>query len=538
VQDTILEGISRGKRRYYHKKVGEVLEKMYSGNIEEVVEDIIYHYDEAGLKDEANKYCKIAGDKFYNIYAYDRAIEYYIRIIDTIKTKEEAKDIIKKLYHAYWNTGKYEDFMPIAEKMLKMFPELAGSIYLYMGELYSDTGKYNTAIEIIKQGFRHTSSSSSIDIQNLKISLAWALAFKGDLPKAHSLVKDAINFFEKELEYTDADKIDIIYGILGNAYNTLGTICREEKKQEKAIEYYEKSIEYVGKKKDTDYRNIAVYHMNIVLPYLEMGDINGSFKHLKLAKSFIYKAPSLLLDAFLDQISGETRMQIGELEEAEGLLKASLKKYRAMKNYFRIVETAVNLSGLYNFKRKFSISLKYLNEVNDMAHKVGDRRKVLDVLFNRFLAHLLSGSFDECKKDIEVLKKEAGDDKRYMHYVLEAEGMLSNETGRYEKATSLYERLLEEEPDNISYLTSLAKGYAGSKDIEKAKELLQRIEKLNENEKIPFQRMINEFYIGEVYYMLGEKDKGISIFKRIYPEFKKRGIHLYTYKIDAYLYSS
>lgn len=105
VRECLYETISQMRRRRYHHRAAEVLAALPSPS----VEDIAYHYAQAGLAEQARKYLEAAGDEALALAAFQRAAERFERALSfwPMGHDEVRRRLFMKLGDAYFQVGKY-----------------------------------------------------------------------------------------------------------------------------------------------------------------------------------------------------------------------------------------------------------------------------------------------------------------------------------------------------------------------------------------------------------------------------------------------
>ncbi len=77
LRDVLYEDISPVRRRRQHMKVGEALEKVYAGKVDDYLEALAYHFLEGNNLSKSVDYAQKAGDKAARLFAWDQARRYY-----------------------------------------------------------------------------------------------------------------------------------------------------------------------------------------------------------------------------------------------------------------------------------------------------------------------------------------------------------------------------------------------------------------------------------------------------------------------------
>ncbi|MCD4701014.1 MAG: diguanylate cyclase, partial [Candidatus Aegiribacteria sp.] len=84
VRETIYQQISTAKSKFYHRIVGNALEKLYENRTEEVIEELTHHYYLCSENDKVITYGLIAADRAKNAYANQDAIEFYSKVLECL----------------------------------------------------------------------------------------------------------------------------------------------------------------------------------------------------------------------------------------------------------------------------------------------------------------------------------------------------------------------------------------------------------------------------------------------------------------------
>lgn len=100
IRETIYLEMGFIRRKKLHLRLAELFEKLYSDNLEEVVETIAFHYDKAQKYDKAYKFSLLAAEKAIYLHSYKQAIKYYESCLNYKKyisiSQNEIKDIENK----------------------------------------------------------------------------------------------------------------------------------------------------------------------------------------------------------------------------------------------------------------------------------------------------------------------------------------------------------------------------------------------------------------------------------------------------------
>ncbi len=120
IQESAYDSILIKKRAQLHRQIGETLEEIHAGRIEEFAPLLAYHFYTA-QDSRSLKYDLIAGEKAARLYANSEAAMHFSRALEVAKRDQASNDQIAKLYtqlgQALELTGRYEKALENYEEM-------------------------------------------------------------------------------------------------------------------------------------------------------------------------------------------------------------------------------------------------------------------------------------------------------------------------------------------------------------------------------------------------------------------------------------
>ncbi|HLC82852.1 MAG TPA: tetratricopeptide repeat protein, partial [Bacteroidia bacterium] len=274
-------------------------------------------------------------------------------------------------------------------------------------QLYADKTKPDTlrlkAIDDIAWSYVHTKPDSAIILSELQLNLANTLppnignrwrsaAFSttgtsflnlGNFPKA-------LDYYLKTLKVNE--EIGTKRGI-GNSYNNIGLVYKEQHNYSKALEYYFKSLkmnEEIGNKQGMSYglNNIGVIHA----------------EQLNHDKALEYYQKSLKIAEELNE-----RQQMGNCFDCMGNAYSNLSKNtEALNCYFKALELKretgndqgrgtcyINLSAMFNKLGDFKSAILYSDSTIQVTQQIGDINNERFAYQNLALAYSKTGRYEE-----------------------------------------------------------------------------------------------------------------------------------------------
>lgn len=120
-QQAAYHSILLRKRREYHQRVGEALERLYAPRLEELSPILAQHFDLARNTPKAAHYYHMAGDAAYHVYANTEAAEHYGRALNLLLALSDQTATIQTLFI---RRGRTLELLARYEEALQLYEEL------------------------------------------------------------------------------------------------------------------------------------------------------------------------------------------------------------------------------------------------------------------------------------------------------------------------------------------------------------------------------------------------------------------------------
>jgi tetratricopeptide (TPR) repeat protein len=146
VRDVLYERIGPARRRRYHLKVGQGMEKVHARRLEEHYDALARHFLEGNDLEKAAGYALQAGDRATSVYSWERAIVQYKTALDLMEELEsgprQQADVLEKLAQVTL-LGRGRGALGYWEKALSIYENLsdskkAGEVHLQLGQRAGD----------------------------------------------------------------------------------------------------------------------------------------------------------------------------------------------------------------------------------------------------------------------------------------------------------------------------------------------------------------------------------------------------------------
>ena len=136
------------QRREFHRGVGEAVENLFTGRLEEQAHRLAHHFCEAGDDQRALKYSMMAGDSAAAMYAHQEANEHYTKALELIGRVDSADEQVIAVYKARGRTlelcGEFEQGLS-NYRQLRELGQARGNRVLALAALIPQATVYSTS---------------------------------------------------------------------------------------------------------------------------------------------------------------------------------------------------------------------------------------------------------------------------------------------------------------------------------------------------------------------------------------------------------
>ncbi len=252
-QEVAYNSLLSNRRKEIHKRIGSAIEEIYAGNLEEFYEVLAYHYSKSEEIEKGGQYLKLSRGKAVRNHAlweaygfYKEAVNFLSRPPEINEKKKEIIDIILLMRPPMALLGYPEGsfgFLMQGEGLAKEMGDTRrlALIHSLLGNYYTQTGDYLTAIRYTEEGFEETLKAQDIDLMvPLGVSLCVTYYSLGQYKKIIDKMPEVIHLIEKkgrESEFftVSLNPYSFICSYCGDALGVLGRFEEGKAFMEKAL---------------------------------------------------------------------------------------------------------------------------------------------------------------------------------------------------------------------------------------------------------------------------------------------------------------
>ena len=356
---------------------------------------IYYITKRAGLDTTNVEWIHDVGNYLLHIADYKGAMSLYKNSIEKFlydygETTSKTFLLYIGLARTHHAVGEYKQALDIYQKTFQIGKDLYGeespqntSVLRGIGLLYMELDQYEEAEQYLMRALAVAdnpgdSAAAMIDLASMEVN--------------RSKYQSAFNLYEKVVELIGGKQSDYRRQILlSDAYNGLGLVCNVQDEKEKALEYYQKSLDIDKKMYGEIHPSISVIFINIGNLYEKLG---------KYAEAKDYYSAALGIDTLT---YGTYHPELAIVYEKLGLVNKDLGLYDEA---LVLEQKALGISKLY-YGPKHTKTARRLGNLGCIYSEMKDYKKALNC--NLEALDILKSMTGEKNHDVSAAYNNIGD---------------------------------------------------------------------------------------------------------------------------------
>ena len=397
--------------RRYHGETGMVLSELYRGHEEEVLEELAYHFQKSDQTDRALELAARVGDRLKAIYANDRALEYYLYIIEKIED-DPARiglwiETHEKLGDLCTTMGKYDiaehsyDNLLQPEVRSHLEPEAVSRAYRMKGKVFEIQGDYDNALKCYKDARNFLAQTSDTRLLDERIrvfnSIGWVYVCMGKYEKAMTISLEGLRVIQGSVEKIEHS---MIFNTIGSANYYKGNISQ-------AIEFHTRSLRI--RENLENIPEVITSLNNLGNAYLANAEYGEALEHFKRALSASEEIGDPFGRAMTLSNFARVHFAVGLDAKAEEYLRESLLLSRNYNMRFLNILNYILLGMILRERRDSAKAEGNLFRALTAYSKQGNRWGLCTVILELVEVHRQRGNLAEARSLAEEAYRYAAD---------------------------------------------------------------------------------------------------------------------------------
>ena len=204
-RESVLAELLSRERRLLHRDTAVALEGRAGADRESDAEELAYHYDEAGMADQAFRYHDLAGRRAARLFAFAQAHRHLARALELAPDGADLADLQLRFAQAAFRTGEGHEAMRAAEEARRAYDargdvgrtgvalSVLSGIHIYFGEADEATRLGDEAIRLLEPLGETAELAEAYRQRNLEDTVSNTLrtadAFRGPVQWADRVVE-------------------------------------------------------------------------------------------------------------------------------------------------------------------------------------------------------------------------------------------------------------------------------------------------------------------------------------------------------------
>ncbi len=359
IKEILYNKIPEELKMEYHSIIADSMETLNKENLDELVEDLAFHFYHCKNSEKALPYLLKAAERAKKDYSNEEAIRFYTQALE---------------------------FEEEAQKRMEIFEDL-GESYNLIGNYDMSMDSYNRALELTEK---------KKDIADIKAKIGGIHQERGEYGESIRICTEALDLVKGEGCKEEVFSLDTI----GMTYLRMGEYDR-------ALEHLEKSLkigEMIGDQKD-----IATSLKLIGIVYFNRGENDEAFEYFEKSLTIFEKIghqPGI--HACLNNI-GNVYSKRGEYARSLEWLEKSLRIGEKIGNQTGIGYNLVNITDAYLGMEEYDKALEHAERGLKISEKIGAQFLTANNYLDIGSAYLgkedLKRALDFCDRGFKLSKK-------------------------------------------------------------------------------------------------------------------------------------
>ena len=395
-QEVAYETLPYTLRTTFHNQIGQYIERVYSGALEQYVDLLAYHYDRSENLPKKREYLLRAGETAQSAFSNLAAIQYYQRALKLLEEDQQVEILLK------------------------------------LGQVLELVGEWQAAEEIDRQAV--ALADRLADVQRYALaqqSLGWLLRKRGEYAEAYAWMKRARDSYQM---LGDRDGVSHVLADIGEIHRLQGNYPEARRYYDESLNLAEGvSVPYLRQKARAhalkgagtvatwqgDYAAAREFNQESLAIRRELGDKPG-------------------VATLLNNLGIVARFQ-HDLEDARRMNAESLILFREIGDRWAVGQLLNNQACVASDQGNYAEARRLLEESLFIRRQLGDRAGLALSLNTLADVVLDEGDYAAARPLLDeslAIDRELGD-QTAIAYLLEDYGGLAAAEGEFEKALQL-----------------------------------------------------------------------------------------------------
>jgi|GEM_PF-665207 len=391
----LYEEMGRSRKRVSHRKIGEILERIYEDELEEHYFELSRHFFEGKDYKKAYDYSKKAGERALQGLDFSTALDHFQRALKSVRKGKKIDDpdekgfeLLKRIGSLYFDISDFESAKKIYNEMIRRGRKtgdkrIEGRGLMRLGHIYKNMNQSEKGEGYLEQALEICKDLDDLEgIAQCNRGLGYLRGREGEFDDAERYYQEGV---EKAKE-ADSDKE------LALSYLNLAIVYGQKGEHDKSIEYFKKSLPPL--KARNSYRQLARAHNNIGDQYMKKGEMDEAIKYFEKCIEYADRIGNKRFQGWGSFNAAEAYTRKDDTEKASEYIEG-------VEELMKDIDDKRGLAAVHHKKGMIHHKKGELDKAIERYKKAMNIMEDLEVPFNTA----------EYRLDLGIVYKEKGDDE-------------------------------------------------------------------------------------------------------------------------------
>jgi predicted ATPase len=371
IKEVLYNEIPRELRMDYHSIIANSIETLNKDNLDGVIGDLAFHYNQCKNKEKALLYLIKAAEKAKKDYSNEEAIRFYDKALGLEGDAEKRKEIYEVLGDIWQILGDYDRSIESYNNAIKLtkqrhkIADIKGKI----GFIYERIGAYNETLRICREALNLVKGEDCDEEANALRLIGWSYLRLGNYSKALENFKMCLKIGQKI-----NDDLTI-----GSAFEGIGGILEYQGKHDKALKLFNKALESLMEYGNLSY--IGNEKFNIAFSLGQQGKYERALKWYGEGWEIAEKIGKQSIMAAISWGQAEVYYGKGDLNKALSNAHQAFKISTENSQSMIIGESYKMFGMIYGKQKKWEESIENFEQSFRIFKKIGLKKELGDAYY-------------------------------------------------------------------------------------------------------------------------------------------------------------
>ncbi len=366
IKDVLYNGMLEDLRIEYHRMVGDTILELYKGSLDQVVNELAYHYHE-GEDVRAFKYLLKAANKAKDAYANEEAVTFYGMALE-FAGSEQKVSILEDMGDVLSLIGEYDKAIRHFTKASNsaVDDEIKAKMLRKVAEVHVKKGEYDESLEVLAQAKKHITDKKNTEYARHLFAEGTAHTRMGNYTEAMQIFEKAKILFHKNI----ADQKDV-----GNALRAIGNTYLSQGQFTEALENYKRSLSVM--KNVDDKFGIAAALGNIGILYMSTGELDKALEFYERSHEIRESIGDKQGISFSILNMGGLYSTMGDVDRALELYEQSFELHRKIGDIHGTAMSLLGIGEMHYLRGDVDKALELYQRSLDICLQIGEKRVLI-----------------------------------------------------------------------------------------------------------------------------------------------------------------